>query len=233
MNRSRSLVCVLGSAFILSLFTARCRRAARRRRPPKPRPRPPRAADDRRRAGRHGLDRHHRILARDFRHPRAAQPRRRQAEAAGHARARAGRHRRSRCATGQTSPRSIAARSTRRSTPSVAAVDRRQGGARNRRSRRSPTPCSSTIARKNLFEKGALPRQRLDAAETAHRSAVGAARPGHGQPGAGRGRAAPRARSAARRHPHLAGRPASSSSATTTRARCPATSRSSSSPTCA
>ena len=37
---------------------------------------------------------------------------------------------------------------------------------------RSQTRCWSTIARKNLFEKGALPRQRLDAAETAHRAAV-------------------------------------------------------------
>ncbi len=42
-----------------------------------------------------------------------------------------------------------------------------------------------------LFEKGALPRQRLDAAETANRSAAGPARAGPRQPRPGRGRAAP------------------------------------------
>ena len=58
---------------------------------------------------------------------------------------------------------------------------------------------------KNLFDKGALPRQRLDGAQTAASLGRRPARPGRRQPGPGRGRAAPRARSAAQRHHHLAG----------------------------
>ena len=58
---------------------------------------------------------------------------------------------------------------------------------------------------KILFEKGALPRQRLDARADRASRRRRAARPGDGEPGAGQGGAAPRARSAAQRDRHLAG----------------------------
>ncbi len=58
---------------------------------------------------------------------------------------------------------------------------------------------------RNLFEKGALPRQRLDAAETANKAARGAAPAGAGQSRAGRGRPPPGARGAARHDPQFAG----------------------------
>ena len=102
----------------------------------------------------------------------------------------------------------------------VATIDRReidaQVDAADRRRRAWPRPALETAEAalanavleheraKNLFERGALPRQRLDAAQTAHRAARGAARSRQGQPRAGRSRAAPRARSPARRDPHLA-----------------------------
>ena len=51
-----------------------------------------------------------------------------------------------------------------------------------------------------------MPRQRLEAAETAHRSAVAQRDLAQGEPGAGRGRASARSRSPARRDAHRAGR---------------------------
>ena len=97
---------------------------------------------------------------------------------------------------------------------------RRRGERRERRRsprprRRSRTRCWSSNARSNLFERGALPRQRLDAAETAHRSAEAQrdlAQANLAQ--AARPRAA-RAKSGATRASHRRS-PASSSSGTST-----------------
>ena len=100
--------------------------------------------------------------------PRSA--RRRQAARARCPRARARRHRRRRCARARRSPPSTAARSTRRPTPpSPRSTSPRP--ASKPPTRRSPTPTTEHERAQNLFEKGALPRQRLDAAETAHKSA--------------------------------------------------------------
>ena len=100
----------------------------------------------------------------------AAKPRADVAEAAGHARTGAGRHRRPR-PSGQTVADAGRARDRRAGRRGRRRGRRREGVARARPRRRSPTRCSSYERAKNLFESGALPRQRLDAAETAQRAA--------------------------------------------------------------
>ena len=114
---------------------------------------------------RHASNRRWRSPARWRRAPASASSR-----ACPAARAGARRHRRRASTEGQPIATIDRARSTRRPTRPWPRSRSRTPGSRAPK-RRWPTRSSSTIAQ-DLFDAGALPRQRLDGAETAHRAAT-------------------------------------------------------------
>ena len=107
------------------------------------------------------------------------------------------------CPRAPCSPRSTGARSTPRSTRPPPTVNVARAGLDAAVAALDNAALEVSRAR-NLYEKGALPKQRLDAADTQRRAAQAQRDLGDRERGAGRGRAPSRTRTAARRDASLA-----------------------------